>query len=177
MVCHAPLRLIAGRYDGKINSPVDQADASAARAAGTFCDDIQQLSCDDGACFSRTAARQDLLFTIDIGFDGAPFRCNLSGDRFGFHSEYRRCQADCSPPWRLCVLLAADRRRTRLLLLRQTEQGHPICSNAGDIAAAAAIMQAPMKAQWQGTRIFRDPGFERPVHIANDTASFRIFRR
>jgi hypothetical protein len=90
MIRHAPLRLIAGGHDGKINRPVNQSDAGTARAAGAFSNDIQQAMCDDGTCFLLAAARQHLLFTIDIGFDGAPFRCNLSGDRFGFHPEYRR---------------------------------------------------------------------------------------
>jgi hypothetical protein len=79
MVRHAPLCLIAGRRDGKINRPVNQADTGEARAAGTFSNDIQQALRDDGTCFSRPAARQHLLFTIDIGFDGVPFRRNLSG--------------------------------------------------------------------------------------------------
>ncbi len=87
MVRHAPLRLIAGGHDGQINRPVNQADASAARAAGTFCNDFQQFLCDSGTSFLRAATRQHLLFTIDIGFDRAPFRCQLSGDGLGFHAE------------------------------------------------------------------------------------------
>jgi len=39
-----------------------------------------------------------LLFAIDIRFDGALFRRNLSGDRFGFHAEYQ-----------LCLLIAINR--------------------------------------------------------------------
>jgi hypothetical protein len=35
----------------------------------------------------RAAARQYLLFTVGIGFDGAPFHRNLSGDWFGFNAE------------------------------------------------------------------------------------------
>ena len=87
MVRYTPLRLIAGGRDGQINRPVDQTDTGAARAASTYGNDIQQLLCDGGTCFLRAAARQHLLFMIDIGFDGAPFRCHPSGDRFGFHTE------------------------------------------------------------------------------------------
>ena len=87
MVRHAPLRLIAGGRDGQINRPVDQADTGAARAAGTFSNDIQQLSCDGRTGFLCVAARQHLLFMIDIGFDGAPFRRQPSGDGLGFHTE------------------------------------------------------------------------------------------
>jgi hypothetical protein len=87
MVRHAPLRLIAGGRDGQINCPVDQANTRPARAAGTFGSDIQQLLCDGGTGFLRTAARQHLLFMIDIGFDGLPFRRQSSGDRLGFHAE------------------------------------------------------------------------------------------
>ena len=87
MVRHAPLHLIAGGRDGQINRPVNQADTGAARAAGTFGNDIQQLLCDGGTGFLRTATRQHPLFMIDFGFDVAPFRCHPSGDRLGFHTE------------------------------------------------------------------------------------------
>jgi hypothetical protein len=87
MVRHAPLHLIAGERDGQINRPVNQADAGAARAAGTYGNDIQQLLCDDGTGFLRAAARQHLLLMIDIGFDGAPLGCHPSDDRLGFHTE------------------------------------------------------------------------------------------
>ena len=87
MVRHTPLRLVAGGRDGQINRPVDQADTGAAQAAGTFGNDIQHLLCDGGTGFLRTAARQHLLLMIDIGVDGAPFRCHPSGDRLGFHTE------------------------------------------------------------------------------------------
>ncbi len=76
-VRHAPLRLIAGGRDVKINRPVNQADTGETRATGAFSNDIQQVLCDDGTCFLLAAARQHLLFTIDIGFDRAPFRRNL----------------------------------------------------------------------------------------------------
>ena len=92
MVSHAPLRLIAGGRDGKINRPVNQADTGAARAAGAFSNNIQQFLCDDRTWFLLVAARQHFLFAVDIGLDGAPFCCNLSGDRFGFHAEYWRRQ-------------------------------------------------------------------------------------
>ena len=91
MVRHAPLRLIAGGLDGKIDRPVDQTDTGTARAAGAFSNDIQQILCGNGASFPRAAARQHLLFTIDLGFDGAPFRRNLSGNRFSVQTEQRCC--------------------------------------------------------------------------------------
>ena len=87
MVRHAPLRLIAGGRDGKINRPVNQADKGEARAAGAFSNDIQQVLCADGTCLLRAAARQHFLFTIDFDFDGVPFGRELSGNRFGFHAE------------------------------------------------------------------------------------------
>jgi hypothetical protein len=78
----APLQLIAGGRDGKVDRPIDQADRSAARTAGAFGDDIQQALCNDGTRFLGAAARPHLLFTIDIGFDGAPFRCKFSDNGF-----------------------------------------------------------------------------------------------
>jgi hypothetical protein len=48
-----------------------------ARSAGAFGNDIQQLLCDGGTCLLRAAVCQHLLFTIDIGFDGAPSRSDL----------------------------------------------------------------------------------------------------
>ena len=45
-------------------------------------------------CFGasvRATTLQHLLFAIDIRFDGAPFRCNLAGDRLGFHAERKPC--------------------------------------------------------------------------------------
>ncbi len=57
MVRHAPLHLIAGGRDCKINRPVNQADTGAARAAGAFSNDIQHFLCDDGTCFLLAAAR------------------------------------------------------------------------------------------------------------------------
>jgi hypothetical protein len=87
MIRRAPLRLITGGHDGKINRSINQADTGATRAARAFSDDIEQASCNSRTCFSRAAARQHSLLSIDIGLDRSPFRRNFSGNGFGFQAE------------------------------------------------------------------------------------------
>src|ERR1700730_11167198 len=75
------------RYTARLTKPTRASPERPAPSATIS----SKFLCDDGTCFLRAAARQHLLFTIDIGFDGAPFRRKLSGDGFGFHAEYRWC--------------------------------------------------------------------------------------
>ena len=56
MVHHAPLHLVAGGRDGKINRPANQADTGDARASAACSDDIQQVLCDEGK--HASSARQ-----------------------------------------------------------------------------------------------------------------------
>jgi len=119
--------------------PGNQADAGAARAAGTFRNDISS-SVRRRDSFLRAAARQHLLLTLDIGFDGAPF--TASSPATGTVSMPNSGACDRSPSQHPGAIPALIVDEDGCFEIPASNDGRADCGNAGTTAAETAKMHA-----------------------------------